>query len=237
MTGSGSRAGLTPSTTCSTMTTPPPSSLTVEPSIKHSSGRRIITVGIAPSTVRSPVQRLFREPTLPSSPDGAEYSDPDLSSGDPHGVIIRSQAWLTHSATRAIIYIKADNPDIGLVTFIGVGMVEVSACDLSVKVDDKILTGDELGMFHFGGLSHALIFGPKVEVTFVNAEIELAESYKVKDGNSAEVLERAEDDLKKVKQKLSECQSKRDRLIELQYLHELAKNEQPHLDGQGLKAA
>ncbi len=109
-------------------------------------------------------------------------------------------------------------------------------------------------MFHFGGSSHALIFGPKVEVTFVNAEvnryvkvnsiiayvntkdartsrlkelenieIELAASYKVKDGNSAEVLERAEDDLKKAKQKLSECQSKRDRLIELQYLRELAK--------------
>ncbi|PBK81668.1 hypothetical protein ARMGADRAFT_1091070, partial [Armillaria gallica] len=61
----------------------------------------------------------------------AVLPDDGAKDGDPHGAIIRSQAWLTHSATRAIIYIKADNPDIGLVTFIGVGMVEVSACDLS----------------------------------------------------------------------------------------------------------
>ncbi|KAK0431383.1 phosphatidylserine decarboxylase [Desarmillaria tabescens] len=99
---------------------------------------------------------------------GAEVGDPDLQPGDPHGALIRSQAWLTHSSTRAIIYIQADNPVIGLVAFIGVGMAEVSTCTVSVKSGQKVSTGDELGMFHFGGSSHALIFGPQVKVTFAD---------------------------------------------------------------------
>ncbi|KAK0446033.1 phosphatidylserine decarboxylase [Desarmillaria tabescens] len=97
---------------------------------------------------------------------GAEVGDPDLQPGDPHGALIRSQAWLTHSSTRAIIYIQADSPDIGLVAFIGVGMAEVSTCEVTVQSGQKVSTGDELGMFHFGGSSHALIFGPQVNLIF-----------------------------------------------------------------------
>ncbi|KAJ7795115.1 hypothetical protein B0H14DRAFT_3555790 [Mycena olivaceomarginata] len=53
-----------------------------------------------------------------------------ILSGNPsaYGAIIRSQSWLTQSATRVIICIQADNPKIGLVGFIGVGMAEVSTC-------------------------------------------------------------------------------------------------------------
>jgi len=36
------------------------------------------------------------------------------------------QGYLSASATRAIIYIEADNPAIGLMAFIGIGMTEVS---------------------------------------------------------------------------------------------------------------
>ncbi|KAK0446036.1 phosphatidylserine decarboxylase [Desarmillaria tabescens] len=99
---------------------------------------------------------------------GAEVGDPDLQPGDPHGALIRSQAWLTHSSTRAIIYIQSDNPVIGLVAFIGVGMAEVSTCEVTVQSGQKVSTGDELGAFHFGGSSHALIFGPQVKVTFAD---------------------------------------------------------------------
>ncbi|KAK0496269.1 phosphatidylserine decarboxylase [Armillaria luteobubalina] len=99
---------------------------------------------------------------------GAEEGDPDLKPGDPHGALIRSQAWLTHSSARAIIYIQADDPIIGLVAFIGVGMAEVSTCTVSVQVGQKVSPGDELGMFHFGGSSHALIFGPQTKVNFAD---------------------------------------------------------------------
>ncbi|KAJ3793515.1 phosphatidylserine decarboxylase-domain-containing protein [Lentinula aff. detonsa] len=98
--------------------------------------------------------------------DGAGQSDPDFQPGDPRGAIIRSQSWLTVAATRAVIYIEADNKDIGLIVFVGVGMVEVSTCDITVKKDDRVFVGDEIGMFHFGGSSHALIFGPDVKLKF-----------------------------------------------------------------------
>ncbi|KAK0192283.1 phosphatidylserine decarboxylase [Armillaria mellea] len=122
---------------------------------------------------RSPIHgTIKRADVVPGTyyavlPDaGAEAGDPDLQLGEPYGAMIRSQAWLTQSSTRAIIYIEADDPVIGLVAFIGVGMAEVSTCTLSVEVGKTVSPGDELGMFHFGGSSHALIFGPQVKVNF-----------------------------------------------------------------------
>ncbi len=50
--------------------------------------------------------------------------------------------------------------------FIGVGMAEVSTCTLSVEAGQPVNAGDELGMFHFGGSSHALVFGPQTKVAF-----------------------------------------------------------------------
>ncbi|KAF7367552.1 Phosphatidylserine decarboxylase [Mycena sanguinolenta] len=98
--------------------------------------------------------------------EGAGVNDPDFEPGSPHGAIIRSQAWLTQSATRALIYIESDNPKIGMVCFIAVGMGEVSTCALSVKAGDEVKKGAELGMFHFGGSTHALLFGPNANITF-----------------------------------------------------------------------
>lgn len=92
----------------------------------------------------------------------------DGSAGDPHGALIRSQPWLTVAATRAIITIQADNPKIGLVGFIGVGMAEVSTCDVTVQKGQRVQPGHEIGMFHFGGSSHALVFGPHVKLTFTD---------------------------------------------------------------------
>ncbi|KIJ15847.1 hypothetical protein PAXINDRAFT_168846 [Paxillus involutus ATCC 200175] len=105
---------------------------------------------------------------LPDS--GAEADDPDLNPGDPHGALIRSQGWLTVSSTRAVIFIQGDDP-IGLVCFIGVGMAEVSTCGLSVQKGNKVEIGDELGMFHFGGSSHTLIFRPGIKITWADGVV------------------------------------------------------------------
>ncbi|KAF9234673.1 phosphatidylserine decarboxylase [Melanogaster broomeanus] len=101
---------------------------------------------------------------------GAEEGDPDLEPGDPHGALIRSQAFLTVSAARAVIFIQADDP-IGLMCFIGVGMAEVSTCQLSVNNGDQVVIGQELGMFHFGGSSHALVFRPGIQVTWTDSVV------------------------------------------------------------------
>lgn len=49
--------------------------------------------------------------------------------------------------------------------FIGVGMDEVSTCDITVKEGQHVKKGEQTGMFHFGGSSHCLLFrkGVKVE--------------------------------------------------------------------------
>ena len=77
-----------------------------------------------------------------------------------------SQAFLTAVATRAIIFIEADNPAIGLMCFIAVGMAEVSSCQITVKPGNHLRKGDELGMFHFGGSTHCLCFRPGVQLKF-----------------------------------------------------------------------
>ncbi|RAH64698.1 uncharacterized protein BO66DRAFT_396027 [Aspergillus aculeatinus CBS 121060] len=79
--------------------------------------------------------------------------------------IIAAQPYLTSVATRAVIFIEADHPALGTVAFIGVGMAEVSTCDITVKQGDYVRKGDELGMFHYGGSTHCLLFQEAVNVT------------------------------------------------------------------------
>lgn len=101
--------------------------------------------------------------------DGTYYSEPLFEdfgpdqSADPEGQVT-SQGYLTATATRAIMFFEADNPDIGLMAFLGIGMCEVSTCDVTVKEGQHVKKGDEIGMFHFGGSTHCLMFRKGVEV-------------------------------------------------------------------------
>jgi phosphatidylserine decarboxylase len=74
------------------------------------------------------------------------------------------QGYLTATATRAIIFFEADNKDLGLVCFLGIGMTEVSTCDITVKEGQHVKKGDEIGMFHFGGSTHCVLFRKGVEL-------------------------------------------------------------------------
>jgi len=78
-----------------------------------------------------------------------------------------SQAFLSAVATRAVIFIKSDV--LGYVAFVGIGMAEVSSCEITVRKGQSIKKGEELGMFHFGGSTHCLIFGPQVTLDFIDA--------------------------------------------------------------------
>ncbi len=77
-----------------------------------------------------------------------------------------SQGFITSVATRALIFIEADNPDIGLMCFVAVGMAEVSSCEITVDIGQRIKKGDELGMFHFGGSTHCLVFREETKLNF-----------------------------------------------------------------------
>ncbi|KAE8375539.1 Phophatidylserine decarboxylase-domain-containing protein [Aspergillus bertholletiae] len=103
--------------------------------------------------------------------DGTYYSEPlfeGLGDVHPHNIDaigeVTAQEYITAVATRALIFIESDNPAIGLMAFLGIGMCEVSTCDITVSEGQHIKKGDELGMFHFGGSSHCLLFRKGVNV-------------------------------------------------------------------------
>ncbi len=88
-------------------------------------------------------------------PSGADPSAPN-----------NSQPFITAVATRAVLFIEANNPAIGLMAIVAVGMAEVSSCQITVQPGDPVNKGDQLGMFHFGGSTHCLVFRPGVNLTF-----------------------------------------------------------------------
>ncbi len=47
-----------------------------------------------------------------------------------------------------------------------VGMAEVSSNEITVYEGQHVKKGDQLGMFHFGGSTHCLIFRPEVRLSF-----------------------------------------------------------------------
>ncbi|KAJ4193785.1 hypothetical protein NW767_010312 [Fusarium falciforme] len=117
------------------------------------------------SPVSGTVRRAFVE-------EGTYFSEPLFEGvGEPGETEIslaglsQSQGYLSALATRAIILIEADEPAIGLIAFIGIGMDEVSTCEITVKEGQKIKKGQETGMFHFGGSTHCVLFrkGVKLE--------------------------------------------------------------------------
>ena len=96
---------------------------------------------------------------------GSYYSQTHNIQDDPSSPNM-SQGYLAQVAARGIVYINADNPHIGLMCFVSIGMSEVSSNKITVKEGDRVKKGDQLGMFHYGGSTHCLIFQPGVNIKF-----------------------------------------------------------------------
>ncbi len=97
--------------------------------------------------------------------DGSYYAaalSEDFDPASPN----RSQGYIPQVAARGIVYIQADNPEIGLMAVVFVGMAEVSSNEITVYEGQHVDKGEQLGMFHFGGSTHLLIFRPGVELDF-----------------------------------------------------------------------
>lgn len=98
---------------------------------------------------------------------GTYYAEAASEGFDPAGPN-DSQGYIAHVATRALIFIKADNPAIGLMCVIPIGMAEVSSCVLErengkpLEEGQPIKKGEQLGYFQFGGSTHCLVFAPGV---------------------------------------------------------------------------
>jgi len=106
------------------------------------------------SPVGGTIVRAFAVP-------GTYYSEADSEGADAVEPTY-SQSYLAHVATRAIIVIRADDPVIGLMAFVPVGMSDVSSCVINPEIvpGHHVVKGDELGYFQFGGSTHCLVFRP-----------------------------------------------------------------------------
>ena len=96
---------------------------------------------------------------------GTYYSETLAEGADPAGPN-DSQGYIAELATRALIFIQADNPKIGLMAFMAIGMAEVSTCEITVQAQQHVEKGEQLGMFHFGGSTHCLFFRPEAMLKF-----------------------------------------------------------------------
>lgn len=98
---------------------------------------------------------------------GTYFSETEAVGLDPVAPTL-SQGYIAHVATRALIFIECDDPAIGLMCVIPVGMSEVSSCVIRPEIQPghRVEKGDELGYFQFGGSTHCLVFRPGVIANF-----------------------------------------------------------------------
>ncbi|KDQ58705.1 hypothetical protein JAAARDRAFT_78327 [Jaapia argillacea MUCL 33604] len=97
---------------------------------------------------------------------GTYFAQSPALLGEEDNPFLRSLAFITATTTRTLVFIESDNRSIGLMCFIAIGMTEVSTCEVTVRAGQRINKGDQLGMFHFGGSSHVLLFRPETRIQF-----------------------------------------------------------------------
>ena len=66
--------------------------------------------------------------------------------------------FLSHVNTRTIVFIEADNPRIGNIAMVFVGLTEVSSCQATVAAGDRVALGGEIGHYAFGGSTCCILF-------------------------------------------------------------------------------
>jgi phosphatidylserine decarboxylase len=98
--------------------------------------------------------------------DGTYYSDAE-SEGEEPSSLNDSQGYISAVAARAVIVIESDDPAIGEVACVFIGMADVSSCMIEALPGQRVKKGEELGYFQYGGSTYCLIFRPGVIQSFV----------------------------------------------------------------------
>ncbi|KAJ6439038.1 phosphatidylserine decarboxylase [Purpureocillium lavendulum] len=107
--------------------------------------------------------------------DGTYFAEPKITDfSDVEGSLGNHQVYISHVATRALIFIQAP-PPIGFVCVLLIGMADVSTCQIASKFASgwprHVKKGEEIGMFHHGGSSYCLLFRKGVNLAWVGEAI------------------------------------------------------------------
>jgi phosphatidylserine decarboxylase len=89
--------------------------------------------------------------------DGLMFSDAESAGFDPTAATY-SQGYEASVNTRGLVFIESDDPVIGMVCVMPIGITEISSVTIEVAVGDRVEKGDELGYFSYGGSSMCLVF-------------------------------------------------------------------------------
>ena len=90
--------------------------------------------------------------------------EPKAVQNDQHRLVAPVDPGFQFIQTRGLILI--DNPDVGLVGVLPIGMAQVSSVRTSVSVGDEVNKGDEISYFQFGGSDCVMVFQGGIDVTF-----------------------------------------------------------------------
>lgn len=90
--------------------------------------------------------------------DGLMFSNLESEGNDIKGT--GSQGYYTAVNTRGLAFIKADDPAIGVVCVMPVGITEISSIRHTVAMNQRVKKGQEIGRFSYGGSSLAILFQP-----------------------------------------------------------------------------
>jgi phosphatidylserine decarboxylase len=101
----------------------------------------------------SPIDGTVRDARIV---DGLMFSDAESAGWDPSGVL--SEGYYAAVNTRGLVFVESDDPTIGMVCVIPIGITEISSVTIEVAIGQKLAKGDELGYFSYGGSSLCLVF-------------------------------------------------------------------------------
>jgi phosphatidylserine decarboxylase len=119
--------------------------------------------------------------------DALMFSDLEAVGHDIHAVV-EALGYEASVNTRGLVYVESDDPVIGVVCAVPIGITDISSVTFAVEEDERVVKGQELGWFSYGGSTLALLFQPGAvaRVTFeapeypqppaiqVNAQIAIA---------------------------------------------------------------
>jgi phosphatidylserine decarboxylase len=111
----------------------------------------------------------------------AQPSPGDLSTMPKDQLYKEVFSFLSHVNTRTIVFIEPENPAIGEIALIFVGLTEVSSCRATVQEGDSVQRGDELGHFAFGGSTCCILFDrSKITRSCIKVEKEVEKEVRVR---------------------------------------------------------
>lgn len=103
----------------------------------------------------APIQGTVRDAYVVN---GLQFSDAESAGPDANGDL--SEGYYASVNTRGLVFIESDEPIIGMVCVIPIGITEISSVAISVSHGQRLEKGQELGYFSYGGSSMCLVFQP-----------------------------------------------------------------------------